>query len=101
VNHNNDKTGQLMQSLEQRRQLAIEAEVTQYCEHYEVTAYVIDFWNCIDVASPRNGEIIRFEVYLRVVHNFNVADAYKLIHATRQITLDYDQRINEVYANGK
>ncbi|MEH1775073.1 hypothetical protein [Nostoc sp.] len=91
----------MVQSLKRRKYLALEVEVKDRSEHRELPEYISNFWNDVCPEQASDEQLVRLEVYLRQIHKMSIQDAYKLIHSTRHVAHQYDQRINEVYQNGK
>ncbi|MBW4674307.1 MAG: hypothetical protein KME52_09885 [Desmonostoc geniculatum HA4340-LM1] len=91
----------LVDSLKKRRTLALEAEILQHTEHYELPYYIVKFWEDVDPQVASHEQLLRLEVYLRQVHQMDIQNAYKLIHTTRRIANEYNLRIDEVYRNGR
>ena len=89
-----------LQSIERRRQLAIEVEASIYTDRYEVAQYLGEFWAFNSPYHPIPGEINRLEVYLRAVYLLRKKQAQELITSTQNIVILYDTFTRRILDSG-
>lgn len=96
-----ERISKLAEQLSVRRDAMLEVEARQYSENYSLAGYVIEFWDRNNPLNVPICEVTNFEFYVRAVYKLSHEQFLELYEETRNITANYEQRLDELWYEGE